>query len=185
MKLIPALVALALALPAVAQAPGKPAPALPGPKGPQGTAKGADSNADIAKRSFDIASVNMTAAKDFIGGLNDLAQRQSTWNRESSVALFNSAQRAVADAEEHIVRLAPLAKGDWAKASDALEKARADLVKVQGELRTLAAPVRAESGDPASRQSSIRGVWATLDAAAKDLGIAAKQMSVETKIKTP
>jgi hypothetical protein len=185
MKLIPALFALALASPAVAQAPGKPAPAFPGQKGPKGTAPGADSNADIAKRSFNIASVNLTAAKDFIGGLNDLAQRQSTWDRESSVALFNSAQRAVSDAEEYVGRLMPLAKGDWAKASDALEKARADLVKVQGELRTFAAPVRAESGDPASRQSSMRSVWDTLDAAAKDLGSAAKQMSIETKIKTP
>lgn len=204
MRLIPAAAALLLALPAFAQTnikdvmmgqkDTKPASkdaaksqGLPGaPTAPKAAAAAAPaSNADIAKRTYDIANANLQAAKGYVGGLNDLAQKASTWDRESSVSLFNSAQRAVTDAEEHIGRLVPLAKGDWAKASDPLNKARADLVKVQGELRTFAGPVRADSGDPASRQSSLKGLWDTLDTASKDLGTAAGQMSVDTKIKTP
>ncbi|GAC1605989.1 MAG: hypothetical protein NVS4B10_19890 [Myxococcales bacterium] len=205
MRFISALAALALAFPAVAQtnikdvmagqkdqekptaqSANKPAPppTVAAPKGPTAAAAPA-SNADLAKRSFDLASANLQAAKSYVGGLNDLAQKASTWDRESSVSLFNSAQRAVTDAEEHGGRLVPLAKGDWAKATDPLNKARADLVKAQGELRTFSGPVRAESGDPASRQGSIKGLWDTLETASKDLNSAAGQMSVDTKLKTP
>lgn len=203
MRFIPAIAVLALSIPAAAQSnikdvmmgqkdkPAKSEPPAPASAPPAAAPKGAQaaaapaSNADIAKRTYDLASVNLQAAKQYVGGLNDLAQKASTWDRESSVSLFNSAQRAVTDAEEHIGRLVPLAKGDWAKASDALSKARADLVKVQGELRTFAGPIRSESGDPASRQGSIKGLWQTLETASKDLSDAASQMSVDTKVKTP
>ena len=200
-KFLPALAAATLSLPAFAQLPqtggssefGKPTPhAQPAPP----TAKGIFNNmgnkapaqqadADAAKRAFDIANANLEAAKTYLGGLNDLAQTPTTWDRDGSIALFNSAQRAVTDAEERIGTLVPMAKGDWAKANDPLTKARSQLVSVQNELRDFAGPVRADSGNPQTRQNSIHNLWNTLDGASKDLKDAVGSMNVDTKIKTP
>ena len=202
-KLIPALAAAALSLPAFAQLPpatakggsefGKPIPHAEAPPSPwtkggvfNNKAPAApQANADAAKRAFDIANANLEAAKTYLGGLNDLAQTPATWDRDSSIALFNSAQRSVTDAEERIGSLVPLAKGDWAKANDPLSKARTQLVSVQKELRDFAGPVRADSGSPQTRQSSIHNLWNTVDSASKDLKDAVGAMSVDTRVKTP
>jgi hypothetical protein len=145
----------------------------------------AQANSDAAKRAFDIASVNLLAAKDYLGGLNDLAQKPTTWDREASIALFNNAQRAVTDAEERIGQLEPMATGSWAKARGPINRARASLVNAQRQLRTFAGSVPTDSGDPASRQLYIKGLWNTVDGASKALDDAAVQMNVDTKLKTP
>lgn len=184
MRVLSSMAALLLAVPALAQTKTTPTPqAHPTP--PSAPATAAAANAATAKRAYDIASANLDAAKAYLGGLNDLAQKAETWDRDSSISLFNSAQRAVTDAEERVGALVPLAKGDWAKASDSLGKARSDLVRVQSELKQFAGSVRSSAGDAAARQGEIKGLWTTLDTASKDLNSAASQMSVDTHLKTP
>lgn len=183
MQLVSTMAALLIAAPGVAQTPAKTPPqahpTLPAAPG------GASTNAAVAKRAYDIASANLQAAKSYLGGLNDLAQKAETWDRDSSISLFNSAQRAVSDAEERVDALVPLAKGDWAKAADSLGKVRGGLVRVQTELKQFAGSVRLAAGDVAARQGELKGLWTTLEGAAKDLNTAASQMSVETRLQTP
>jgi hypothetical protein len=198
MKLGPLVAAAVLALPALARtnaARGSVGGAQDGqhakdseskpPSAAQDAQQQAQANSDAAKRAFDIASVNLLAAKDYLGGLNDLAQKPTTWDREASIALFNNAQRAVTDAEERIGQLEPMATGSWAKARGPINRARASLVNAQRQLRTFAGSVPTDSGDPASRQLYIKGLWNTVDGASKALDDAAVQMNVDTKLKTP
>ena len=140
-------------------------------------------NADEAKKALDVIEVDLQASKLYLVALWDLASKPATWDRAHSVTLFNDAERAVTEAEEHIGKIEPMAKDSWAKAADPIGKARASLVQTQAQLRSFASGLRGGNfagGDA----NAIKGLWTTVDTAQKQIEGAAGAMGVDFHLKS-
>ena len=139
-------------------------------------------NADKAKVSFDVAEIELQASKLYVSGLADLASKPTTWEKESSVHLFNQAQRTVIRAEQQLADLETMAVGQWAKAGDPIRHARAELVNTEQQLRNFSSAVKAgqyQAGAP----EGIKSLWGTIDRAQKDVEGAAGMMGVDFHLK--
>jgi hypothetical protein len=139
---------------------------------------------ELAKKAVDLANIHLQAARLYVVGLFHLSRKPtSSWDRAHSVSLFNAAENAITDADRSLAELSGMARGKWQKAAEPLAHARATLVQVQKELRSLSVP--ATGTGPADAQQVARKVHQGLDSAGKDLESAAKTMGVDTKIKGP
>ena len=158
-------------------------PAVPPGTPPNGApSTPAAGNADKAKIGFDVTEIELQASKLYVAGLADLASKPTTWEKDSSIHLFNQAQRTVIRAEQQLADLETMATGNWAKAGDNIRRARSELVNTEQQLRNFSSSVRAgqyQAGDPAS----IKALWGSIDRAQKEVEGAAGQMGVDFHLK--
>jgi hypothetical protein len=152
----------------------------PGQHAPQASAA-TNASKEIAKRSVDVAGVELQVAKLYVTGLYDLSSRQNLYDQRHATALFNRAQDALTGAELQLQELAPLASANYPKAGEPLGRARSTLVSAQGELRTLAGAINRNGNDV----ERIKSVFHQLDTAEHALNDTAGAMSVDSKLNAP
>jgi hypothetical protein len=139
----------------------------PGQHAPQASAA-TNASKEIAKRSVDVAGVELQVAKLYVTGLYDLSSRQNLYDQRHATALFNRAQDALTGA-------------NYPKAGEPLGRARSTLVSAQGELRTLAGAINRNGNDV----ERIKSVFHQLDTAEHALNDTAGAMSVDSKLNAP
>lgn len=202
MKIILLTTLLALAAPAHAQSnwdvlngkkteparpDGKPATGLPGqPAKPDGKPTAGPvaptpAASAVARRDFDVASIELQATRLYLTGIADLSADTATWDKQHSIELFNLAQTAVIGAENQFAHLSTLAKDNWAAAAEPVTRGRAGLVNVESQLRQVAQSLRQGQ----MNQAGVKQVEQLLDSAEKDLQNAANAMKVDLKLRTP
>jgi hypothetical protein len=138
----------------------------------------------LAKKAFDLANIDLGAARLYVVGLFHLSQKPiSEWDRAHSVTLFNSAENAIADCDRSLAELSGMARGKWEKAAAPLTHARATVAQALKDLRSLSVPTTPSGAT--DRQQIARKVHEELDSAGKDLDTAAKVMGVDTRIRGP
>ncbi|HKC60969.1 MAG TPA: hypothetical protein VKB92_12850 [Myxococcales bacterium] len=147
--------------------------------------KAAAQASEQAKKDVDVAGIHLEVARLYLAGLYGLAGPSSTWDREHGVALFTQAQNALTDADRQLAELQGLAQRNWPDARDPLSRARATMVRVQTQLRSLSVPLRTGGGQVQAGQSVIREVYKSLDSSRDELNSAAKAMGVDPKLRTP